>query len=112
MTDLTGKQKRHLRALGTTMRDAATLGHNGLSDATCAHIKALLARQELIKVRMIDEYGSDRKTAAQNIAAATDSTVAGVVGRTVLLYKANPELDAEKRVKLPGASAAPPDSES
>ena len=101
MTNLTGKQKRFLRSRGQTMRDSATIGHNGLTDATRAHIQSLLAQHELIKIRLGEEVGSDRKDAAADLADATSATVAGVVGRTVLLYRANPDLPDDKRLQLP-----------
>ncbi len=98
---LSGKQKRVLRSIGQGMGDMAVVGREGPSDASLRHLGELLARHELIKVRLVDEYGSDRKAAAGELAEATHAQVAGVVGRTVLLYKANPELPKDKRVALP-----------
>jgi RNA-binding protein len=100
MTELTGKQKRHLRGLGQRMQCLATVGKGGMNDAVLENLDRLLKQRELVKLRLTEEQGADRKTAAEMLAEALQADVAGVVGRTVLLYRPNPDLPAEQRISL------------
>ena len=84
---LSGKDKRQLRAQGSRLKDKATIGKAGLTDELITHINHLLDNESLIKIRLTEERGADRKAAAALIAEAVNAEVAGVVGRTVLLYR-------------------------
>jgi RNA-binding protein len=99
--ELTGSQKRHLRSLGHKLAVAATLGKAGISEGVTAKLKDLLAREELIKVRLPAGEPKDREELGEQLARAAGAGVAGAVGRMVLLYKPSDTLDPEKRIKLP-----------
>lgn len=87
MADLTGKQRRHLRALGHHLDPVLQIGHEGLSDALVAQASAQLEAHELIKVRVAESSPLPRHDAASQLAAATGSSLAQVLGRTFLLYR-------------------------
>jgi RNA-binding protein len=95
---LTGKQRRHLRALGHALSPVAHIGKDGLSEAFVAAVDQALSDHELIKVRLLDSAALDRHDAAQELATATRSEVAQVLGATILLYRPDPE---EPRIELP-----------
>jgi RNA-binding protein len=95
---LTGKQKSQLRSLGQKLADDAHLGKAGLTDTFVAHVNQLLARKELVKLRFTDVEGPERQALAEQAATAIGADLITVVGRTALLYRANPELDAKQRV--------------
>lgn len=99
MLELTGKQKRHLKRLGQELTPAAAVGHGGVTDEVLCHLRGLLERQELIKVKL--PAGDDRKTAAGDVAAAVGAALVGVVGRTALLYRPGQRLEEERRIHLP-----------
>lgn len=94
---LTGKQKSALKSRGQRMSDDIHLGNDGLSDGFVAHLNALLLRKELVKLRFTELEGDARKEMASDLCEAVGAECVAVVGRTVLLYKANPELPAKKR---------------
>ena len=71
------------------------IGKGGLSEAVVKETKSSLAAHELIKVR-ID--ADDRKALADQLAEATDAHVAGVIGKTAILYRAREE---EPEIRLP-----------
>jgi RNA-binding protein len=96
--DLTGKQRRHLRALGHGLRPVAQVGKEGLSEGLVAAIEQALADHELVKIKLGESAGVDRDTAAAELAARTDSAVAQILGNTILLYRPDPE---EPRIALP-----------
>jgi RNA-binding protein len=87
MRDLTGKQRRHLRALGQRLTATLHVGHEGVSDAVVAQADAQLEVHELIKVRVGDNAPADRHQTAEDLAARTRAHLAQVIGRTALLYR-------------------------
>ena len=95
---LTGKQRRHLRALGHGLEPVAHVGKGGLSPALVEAIDVALRDHELIKVKLLESSDLDRHQAADQLAARTSSHVAQVLGYTILLYRPDPE---EPRIVLP-----------
>ena len=91
MPDLTGKERRHLRALGHHLDPLLQIGHEGITDGVVAQAKAQLHRHELIKVRVLESSPLDRREAAEELSARTGAALAQVLGRTFLLYKRDPE---------------------
>ena len=95
---LTGKQRRHLRALAHKLSPVVQVGKDGLDEGLVAAVDRALADHELIKVKLGEAAGLDRHDAALDLAARTGSEVAQVLGNTVVLYRADPE---EPRIALP-----------
>ena len=85
--ELTGRQRRHLRALGHHLNPVVQVGQDGVSDAVVAQANIQLDAHELIKVKIGESSPQDRHEAADMLAARTQSQVAQVLGRTVLLYR-------------------------
>lgn len=96
--ELTGKQARHLRALGHHLDPLVQIGKHGLTDAVTSAVDRALEDHELVKVRVGTECDEDRKELAQKLAPATRSHVAQVLGRTILLYRRHPK---EPKIQLP-----------
>jgi RNA-binding protein len=95
---LTGKQRRHLRALGHGLKALVQIGKDGIDDGLVAAIHQALLDHELVKVKVGDAAGVDRHEAAEMLATRTKSQVAQVLGSIVLLYRANPQKPV---IKLP-----------
>lgn len=95
---LTGKQRRHLRALAHKLSPVVQVGKDGLDEGVVAAVDRALADHELIKVKLGEAAGLDRHDAAIDLAAKTGSEIAQVLGNTVVLYRADPE---EPRIALP-----------
>ena len=87
MAELTGKQRRHLRALGHHLQAVVQVGHEGVSDALVAQADRQLQSHELIKVKVGESSPQDRHETAELLAQRTGAHVAQVLGRTVLLYR-------------------------
>ena len=88
---LSGKQRRHLRALAHDLRPIVQVGKGGIDDGLIAAIDQALTDHELIKVKVGESADLDRHDAAEAIATKTSSHVAQVLGNTVILYRAHPE---------------------
>ena len=98
MAELTGKQRRHLRALGHHLSPVLQIGHDGLTDSLVAHATAQLETHELIKVKVGESSPLPRHAAAEQLASATHSELAQVLGRTFLLYRPRSQ---DPQIKLP-----------
>jgi RNA-binding protein len=94
---LTGKQRRLLRALGHGLSPVVQLGKGGLSEPLVDAVDRALADHELIKVKLLETFDLDRHDAATELAGRTRSEVAQVLGRTILLYRPDPE---DPRIEL------------
>jgi len=88
---LTGKQRRHLRALAHELHAIVQIGKGGLDEGLVAAVDRALADHELVKVRVGDGAGLERDDAAEQLAAKTRSEVAQIIGNIVLLYRAADE---------------------
>jgi RNA-binding protein len=86
---LSGKQRRHLRALGHELRPIVQIGKDGIDDGVVAAIDQALVDHELVKIKVGENADVDRESAADVLAARTSSEVAQVLGNTLLLYRAN-----------------------
>lgn len=100
---LTGKQRRHLRALAHDLKPIVQIGRGGIDEGLVAAIDQALTDHELIKVKLGEAAGLDRHEAAEAIASKTKSEVAQVLGYTLVLYRADPE---DPKITLPKPKAA------
>ena len=98
---LSGKQKRHLRGLGHPLGTIVTVGKDGVTEALAEALDVALTDHELVKVRIGGSAIVERKDAAAELARATQSEVAQILGNTILLYRAHPE---KPTIRLPGAA--------
>lgn len=99
---LTGKQRRHLRALGHDLAPIAQVGKGGVSDAVIAAVDQALTDHELVKIRLLESVEVPRDEAAALLAGRTGAEIAQVLGRTILLYRPDPD---EPRITLPRSRA-------
>ena len=91
MVELTGKQRRHLRALGQRLAATVQVGHDGVTDGLVAQLDAQLEALELVKVRVSENAPEGRHDIAEALAQRTNAHLAQVLGRTALLYRARKE---------------------
>jgi RNA-binding protein len=89
--ELTGRQRRHLRALGHHLSAVLQIGHEGVSEAVVKQADAQLDAHELIKVKVSENAPQDRRSSADALAARCGAHVAQVLGRTALLYRRRKE---------------------
>ncbi len=104
---LSGKQRRHLRALGHHLQPTVYIGKHGLTDAVTEAVDAALSTHELVKIRIDGDSPADRHESADSLATGLRAEVAQVVGNTLLLYRRHPNKPV---IVLPKAApAARPD---
>ena len=100
---LTGKQRRHLRALGHPLTPVVQVGREGASEPLVAAVDEALTTHELIKIKIGQNAAVDRHQLAEQLAQATGSEVAQILGNTMLLFRAHPD---KPIIVLPKASRA------
>jgi len=101
---LTGKQRSFLRALAHPLKPVVQIGHGGLTDAVLAAIDGALATHELIKIRITGKEDASAAELALEIEAGTRSSVAQVIGKTLVVYRARKK---DPVIVLPKAGAKP-----
>lgn len=100
---LSTKQIAYLRSLAQSLRPQLMLGHEGYTAGTQAALEDLFRGRELVKVRLLRTTGDEPKEVAEVMANEAKATVVGVVGRTFVLYRPNPDL--KERIELPERGA-------
>ena len=96
---LTTKQRSYLRGLGQSLSPQLHLGHQGLTEGVQSNLEDLFKRRELVKVRILNTADETPKEVAAAMAEAAHAELVGVVGKTFVLYRPNPEL--KERIELP-----------
>ncbi len=96
--NLSGKQKRYLRGLGHHLKAVVMIGKEEVNDKVITATDEALEQHELIKVKLQEGCLSDRKDVAAELANATGSAIAQIMGNTILLYR--PAKEAQ--IVLPG----------
>jgi RNA-binding protein len=86
-TDLTGKQRRALRAHAHHLEPLVRVGHEGLTDGLASATLDALERHELIKVKLLETAPIEKDDAGPWLAEHCGAHHVGTVGRTVLLYR-------------------------
>lgn len=103
MNELTGKERRSLRALGHHLKPIVQVGHAGVTDGVLDALRAALTQHELVKVKVLESAPQDRFETSEAIATPLGAAIAQVLGRTLLFYKQNPKarrIDLKKGVWL------------
>ncbi|MFZ5760085.1 MAG: ribosome assembly RNA-binding protein YhbY [Thermodesulfobacteriota bacterium] len=98
---LSSKQIRYLRGLGHHLEPLAMIGQHGLTAEAVEAVQAVLTAHELVKVKIQNTATLERHEAATALATKTGATLVQVIGRCVLLYKANKDIRQDKRIVLP-----------
>jgi RNA-binding protein len=86
--ELTGKQRRALRAMAHHLKPVVLVGNGGLSASVVEKVKTELENHELIKVRISQDAPVSVRAAAVDLNEHTTAHVVQTIGRMVVLYMA------------------------
>src|SRR5438067_7004001 len=89
---LSSKLRASLRSEAHHLSALVHVGHNGLTPAIQQSLDDALRTKMLVKIQFTKTADLDIKTAAGELASAVDADVVQVIGRTVTLFRENPEL--------------------
>jgi RNA-binding protein len=89
--ELTGRQKRHLRALAHHLKARVAVGKNGLAGGVLEQVEANLLSHELVKVKLLKTCPLDEEACVEAVSGHTGAVLAQRIGRTLLFYRSHPE---------------------
>ena len=95
-SELSGAQRKRLRALAHDLDALIQIGSTGLSANVLSNIDQALKHHELIKVRFMAQRDQKKALCAQ-IEGRLDCHLAGLVGHVAIFYRAAPQ-DANRRL--------------
>ncbi len=84
---LTGKQKRHLRAMGNEMDPILQVGKGGITETVVTQTDQTLEARELIKCRVLQNCSEDPQSVADELAGQVQADLVQVIGRNFLLFR-------------------------
>ena len=84
---MTGKQKRYLRALASTMPAVVMIGKGGLENPVIDSARAAITKRELIKVKVLNNCLEDPKEILPDLADMLGAELVQIIGRNGVLYK-------------------------
>lgn len=88
---LTGKQKRFLRGMASTMEAIVQVGKSSVNDSVIFSLNEALAARELVKVKVLKNCLDEVSEVAEALSEASGAELVQIIGRNVLLYRQHPE---------------------
>ena len=98
--ELTGADRRALRALGNALKPVIFIGKRGVTDDILQAVRAAHEHDDLLKLRVLDNCPVDRREVGRDLEARSGSAVVQVLGRTILLFRRHPE---KPKISLPSS---------
>jgi len=89
--DLTGAQKRFLRALGHKLKPVVTVGGGGISESLLTEFDMTIKHHELVKVRFRAADREQRDALIDDLCSRGYATLVSRTGHTAVLYRRNHE---------------------
>ncbi|MCK9175531.1 MAG: ribosome assembly RNA-binding protein YhbY [Desulforhopalus sp.] len=99
--EINSKQRQYLKGLAHPLNPLVQIGREGLSEGLIEMASSELSRRELLKVKIAQNSGLEKDETANLIAEKTHAAMVQLIGKTIILYRPNPKLDKEKRIRLP-----------
>ena len=88
---VTARQKEFLKAHARYFDEVVVVGREGLTDAHVRTIRRAIEKDELIKVRLGNVRGPEKKELARQTAARTGAELIAVRGHVIVLFRQKEE---------------------
>ena len=98
---LNSRQQRFLRGAAHHLQVKATVGKEGITKPVLKSLNEVIDTQELVKVKMQENFPHDRKEGGALLATKAKAALVQVIGRIAILYRGNSDLPADQRIDLP-----------
>ena len=99
MKSLTGAQRKYLRGRAHGLNPVVQVGKQGITPELIKAVNEALDSHELIKVKFV-EFKEERRELSSEIAAGTQSELAGLIGNVAIFYRPHPRED-KRKITLP-----------
>lgn len=99
-SELTSKQRAHLRSLAHHLDPVVRVGAEGLTEAVLRSVEEAFNTRELLKIKVLEAAPASARSTADEIVRRLDGVhVSQTIGRTVVLYRPFPD---GPEIRLPG----------
>ena len=88
---MTTKQRAYLKSLAMEQNAIFSVGKSAVTPEMVTSISDALEARELIKNSVLNNCAEDPKAIAETLAGRTRSEVVQVIGKKIVLYRANSE---------------------
>ena len=88
---LNSKQRAYLRGMANDMDAIFQIGKGGISENLIKQVDDALAARELIKLTVLETAELSAREACDRLCAATEAEGVQVIGRKLVMYRANKE---------------------
>jgi RNA-binding protein len=89
---LTSRERAELRSRANQLDVTVHVGHQGLTDGVKQTLDDALRTRELVKIQFSRNFETRPKHIANDVAAQVGAEVVQAIGRTITLWRENPEL--------------------
>ena len=86
---MTSKERAYLKGLAMNMDPIINIGKGSVTPELVAAVDEAIEKRELIKLGVLKNCMDDPKVIAEMIAGRTNSQVVQVIGKKIVLYRAN-----------------------
>ncbi len=93
---MSAKMRAALRAECNQLQATVHVGKDGITSALVQSLEDALRTRELVKVALNRTANVTAKAAAAKIAESVGAEVIQTIGKTVTLYRQNPEIEGKK----------------
>lgn len=93
---LTSKERAALRGEAHHLKALVHVGQHGVTDTVCQAIDDVLRTRELVKIQLGKPGDVKPRALAGDLAEALGADVVQVIGKTITLYRENPDLPRKK----------------
>lgn len=87
MIELTSKQRAQLRGLANPLEDMVLVGKGGLTDAVIQEVDSILAKRELVKIKLLETSMLTPKTAQAVLCEELDAAPVQCIGTKTVIYR-------------------------
>ena len=92
---MTGKARRFLRAMASTMPAVVMIGKNGLDNPVIDSARAAITARELIKIKVLNNCEEEAKDIIPRLADMLGAELIQIIGHNGVLYKKSKEAKIE-----------------
>ena len=98
---LTSKQRAWLRGIGSRAETIVHIGKGGITDTLVQQVEEALLAREMVKGKTLESAPITAREACDILAERCKAESVQVIGSKFVLYRGNPKISPDKRIKLP-----------
>lgn len=97
---ISSRQRAQLRAMANSLDTILQIGKGGITQNVVSQMTNALLARELVKGRVLESSMLTAREASNELAERTGAEFVQAIGSRFVLYKENPEIPKDKRIRL------------